>query len=64
VLAYVDQLGAPAFDSVTSLPYDEKVLSCEPSVGALLEGSAMADAVGILSARVVGRATRVPGLVS
>jgi CO dehydrogenase maturation factor len=64
VLAYVDQLGAPAFDSVTSLPYDEKVLSCEPSVGALLEGSAMADAVGILSAKVVGHATRVPGLVS
>jgi len=64
VLAYVDQLGAPAFDSVTSLPYDEMVLSCEPSVGALLEGSAMADAVGILSAKVVGGATRVPGSVS
>jgi hypothetical protein len=63
-LAYVDQLGAPSFDSVTSLPYDEKVLSCEPSVDALLDGSAMADAVAVLSAKVVGHATRVPGLVS
>jgi CO dehydrogenase maturation factor len=53
VLGYVDQLGGAPFSSVTALPYDLAVLTCEPSVGALLEGSAVASAVRALSRRVV-----------
>jgi hypothetical protein len=52
-LGYVDQLGGPPFNSVTSLPYDEMVLLCEPSVDTLLDGSALALAVGVLSTEVL-----------
>jgi CO dehydrogenase maturation factor len=53
VSGYVEQLGGVEFASVTAVPYDEAVLSCEPSVGGLLEGSAVASAVRALSMRVV-----------
>jgi CO dehydrogenase maturation factor len=64
VLGYVDQLGAPHFNSVTQVPYDEMVLTSEPSVDALLEGSAMADAVGVLSSHVLASASRLSGMVN
>ncbi len=53
VLGYVDQLGGPPFSSVTSLPYDEMVLLCEPSVDTLLDGSSFALDVGVLSTKVL-----------
>jgi len=52
-LAHVDRLGGFPFASRTTLPYDELVLECEPAVDRLLEGSALADAVGVLSDRVL-----------
>jgi len=64
VLGYVDQLDAPQFNSVTQVPYDEMVLTNEPSVDALLEGSAMADAVGLLSTHVLASANNVSAWVS
>jgi CO dehydrogenase maturation factor len=64
VLGYVDQLGAPQFDSVTQVPYDEMVLINEPAVDALLEGSALAEAVGVLSTHVLASASRVSVSVS
>jgi CO dehydrogenase maturation factor len=63
VLGYVDQLGATAFNSVTTVPYDEMALSCEPSVGAFLEGSAIADAVRVLTAHVLDSPVNVASLV-
>jgi len=59
VLSYVDQLGGPSFTSVTDLLYDEMALECEPSIGPLLEGSALADAVATLSVTVLA-GDRVP----
>ena len=64
VLGYVDQLGAPQFDSVTQVPYDEMVLINEPAVDALLGGSAMAEAVGELCTHVLSSARRVSVSVS
>jgi len=53
VLALIGQVGSPSFDSVTTLPYDESALSCEPSVSRLLDGSALATAVATLSEAVL-----------
>jgi len=53
VLAYVDQLGGASFDSVTGLPYDELAMVCEPSVGLLLDGSSLAEAVAVLAVEVL-----------
>jgi CO dehydrogenase maturation factor len=64
VLGYLDQLDASQFNSVTQVPYDEMVLTNEPSVDALLEGSAMADAVGLLSTHVLASANNVSAWVS
>ncbi len=55
---YVVDLGGFAFASITSLPFDSSVLTCEPSVDRLLEGSAFADAVVGLAERLL------PGVVS
>ena len=63
-LHYVDQMGGPAFNSVTSVPYDEMALLCEPSVDALLNGSAMADAVRMVSTRVLSSVSPAPAMVS
>jgi len=58
VLDYVDRLGGPSFSSVTTVPYDEVVPLSEPSVEALLGGSAIADAVGRLSTEVMSQIGR------
>ncbi len=54
---YLDRLGGPAFRSVTPVAYDPAVLLSEPSVDALLGGTAIAEAVGALATRVVGSAS-------
>jgi CO dehydrogenase maturation factor len=64
VLGYVEQLGDPLFTSVNSVPYDEMVLLGEPSVGALLNGSPVAHAVGALLREVLASFTRTPVAVS
>ncbi len=64
VLDYVDRLGAPPFRSVTLVPYDEAVPLSEPSVDALLAGSAITEAVDALSTRVLGSVRQAPTKVS
>jgi CO dehydrogenase maturation factor len=49
VLAYVDRLGGFSFSSVHILPYDERVLRTEPSIGGLLDDSNLARAAMQLS---------------
>jgi CO dehydrogenase maturation factor len=53
VMGYVDQMGGAEFASVTAVPYDESVLSCQPSVEELLAGSDVASAVRTMAMRVV-----------
>jgi len=60
VLDYVDRLGSPPFSSVTTVPYDEAVPLSEPSVEALLAGSAITEAVDVLSSRVLGSLHHAP----
>ncbi len=59
VLGYVEELGGPSFSSVTVVPYDEAVPLSEPSVEALLAGSAITEAVDLLSMHVLGSVHRV-----
>ena len=54
VLGYVGSLGGPSFSSVTVVPYDEAVPLSEPSVEALLAGSAIMEAVDLLSTQALG----------
>jgi CO dehydrogenase nickel-insertion accessory protein CooC1 len=61
VMDYIEVLGGPTFSSVTSVPYDEAALLCDPSVDALLGGSAIAEAVRALSTRVVGSTLTMAG---
>jgi CO dehydrogenase maturation factor len=61
VMKCIDRLGDPFFDSVTTLPYDEMALSCEPSVGRLLDGSALASAVKRLSETVLPSLVAIGG---
>lgn len=53
-LANVRRLGGFDFASTTALPFDEKVLTTEPSVGDLLEDSALAFAVRELADVLAG----------
>ena len=64
VLGYVAQMGGLSFDSVTSVPYDETVLLCEPSVERLLDGSLMAEAIGLLSSKLLASASHAVATVS
>ncbi len=64
VLEYVDCLGGPSFSSVTVVPYDEAVPLSEPSVEALLAGSAMTEAVDVLSDKVLGSIRPSPAKVA
>ena len=49
VARYLDRWGGFDFDSVHTVPYDEQVTECEPSVEAVLDGSPVAHAVGHLA---------------
>ena len=56
VLEMVDQLGGFDFSCTWVLPFDEAMPSTEPSIGGLLDGSPLADAVGDLSRQLAALA--------
>ncbi len=64
VLAYVDRLGGFQFCSTTVLPFDEVVLTCEPEVGTLMDGSPLADATVGLADGVLAGNRRPAGSVT
>ncbi len=45
VLGHIETLGGSTFDTIHLLPFDERVMACEPSVDGLLELSGIAHAV-------------------
>jgi CO dehydrogenase maturation factor len=55
VLAHVEGMGGFDFTSLHDLPFDELVLDTEPSIEALLEESALADAVRHLAEHLLGQ---------
>lgn len=61
-LAHADRLGGFPFASTTVLPFDELALECEPAVDRLLEGSALARAVAVLSQLVLSGASGPVGV--
>ena len=54
--SYVERLGGFDFTSVSTVPYDDAARRCEPSIGTLLDGSPLAQAVRELAATLVGLA--------
>jgi CO dehydrogenase maturation factor len=54
-LSCLDRLGGFAFSSVTELPFDERVVVSEPSIGELLDDTPLAKAIQALARQLFSR---------
>jgi CO dehydrogenase maturation factor len=61
-LAHVERCAVVGFASISILPYDSAALESDPAVSGLLDGSELADAVGLLCDSMLTVATSTVGV--